>query len=249
MNLFDMMAQAGERERLIAQGRMLGLTDEQAKLVVDTLGPAAMAGLQRAQETVQADAGAVMRGMTEMGTRMMRDGAGAQVFDASPAARVFGSPQAAEAVADQIARMTGADAQAMRQLVPAFSASLLAQMAVLASLPALAPMKEALQQAMAAMPSPAPKPAPSAASAGSARAPDAADMMAPVTQFMQGLSAMMGSALQPSKPEPSGSEAPAAPSLADAVDAQTRAWNAFLEGLAKVGETGETDTKPGGSNG
>ena len=270
MNLFDMMAKAGERERLIAQGRALGLTDEQARLVVETLGPAALAGLQRAQ----ADAGTVMRQMTEMGTKMMgaaaNPAAGLNPFGASPAASVFGSPQAADAVADQIAKMTGADPKAMRQLVPAFSASILAQMAVLASLPALAPMKESLEGAIRGVgatiaagggvgPADPPSAAEPAAEPDRARQPDIADMMAPMTQFMQGLSAMMSTAMTPpstktaspeTSREPDPDTAPDAsrasknrvdegrkmPSLDEALEAQTQAWNAFLAGLAKASE-------------
>ncbi len=206
-NLFEMMREAGERERLIAQGRLLGLSDEQARLVVETLGPAAMAGLQRAQ----ADAGTVMQGLTQMGTRMMEDAAkgvppvpSMPPAPPSPAASVFGSPAAADAVADRIASMTGVDRDAMRQLVPAFSASVLAQMAVMASLPALAPMRQALEGAMAQSPmmpqtdaSASPKPSDPGTPP---RQPDAADMMAPVTQFMQGLTAMMGTAFPTPNP-------------------------------------------------
>ena len=248
MDLFEMMAKAGERERLIAQGRMMGLTDEQARLVVDTLGPAALAGLQRAQ----ADIGAVMRDMTAMGERMMRGEGAVHPFAASPAASVFGSPEAAEAVADQIARMTGADREAMRQLVPAFSASLLAQMAVVASLPAMAPMKDALQRAMGAFGG-AQASRPGTAPEG--RAPDVADVMAPMTEFVKGMSAMMEAAAKPrAAPDADakasdaegeagfahgnqGSGATALPSLNEALEAQTRAWNAFLAGLAKTGRS------------
>lgn len=83
MNLFEMMAEAGERERLVAQGKALGLSDEQARAVVDTLGPAALAGLQR----MQGDPAAMMRDMTRMGQRMMAGASpGGSTSAASPSA-------------------------------------------------------------------------------------------------------------------------------------------------------------------
>lgn len=276
-NLFEMMREAGERERLIAQGKLLGLSDEQARLVVETLGPAALAGLQRAQ----VEAGTVMQGLAQVGTRMMQDAAsgamtGGPAAPPSPAASLFGSPAAADAVADRIASMTGVDQTAMRQLVPAFSASVLAQMAVLASLPALAPMREAMEGMMAHAPGGAPSQnapggAPSQHAPGGApkqaaqaspeapRMPDAADMMAPFTQFMQNMTAMMGSAVPggqpganpaagpmpspgaaapPSEPDEESPDGPGLPSFAEAVEAQTQAWNAFLSGLAKEAKPG-----------